>query len=136
MKSKGWFSAIWALGFIASTLGQVGAAASDAATATAVVPAAQPAAPPSSEPEPDYAFGTVKSVNGDQLVINEFDYDTGEEKEAVYGLDSKTEYDNVASAKEIAAGDEVDIDYLVKEGKKTAVAVSVAKPVEGEESTD
>ena len=66
-------------------------------------------------------------------MINEFDYDTGEEKEASYWVDPKTEYDNVAALKEIAAGDEVDIDYLVKDGKKVAVAISVAKPVEGEE---
>ncbi len=66
-------------------------------------------------------------------MINEFDYDTGEEKEASYWVDSKSEYDNVASLKEVTVGDEVDIDYLVNGDKKVAVAVSVAKPVEGEE---
>ena len=136
MKSKGWFSAIWVLGFVALTFGQAWAATASDTTTTTVVPAAQPAGQPPVGPEPEYAFGTVKSVAGDQLTINEFDYDTGKENEATYWLDAKTEYDNVASAKEITAGDEVDIDYLVKDGKKVAVAVSVAKPVEGEETTE
>lgn len=129
MKSNAWMAAIvWLLSvaFLSAP-----ALAAESSTAPAAVTAAAPAAP--LEEEPDYAFGTAKSVNGDELTINEFDYDTGEEKEAVYYVDAQTEYDNVGSAKEIAAGDEVDIDYLVKDGKKVAVAISVAKPVEGEE---
>ena len=136
MKSKGWMLAVLVLGFIGMTAGRVLAEESAAApAASAPAPAAPEEAKPG-QPEPEYAFGTVKSVTADQITINEFDYDTGKENEAIYGLDSKTEYDNVASAKEIAAGDEVDIDYLVKDGKKVAVAVSVAKPVEGEETAE
>ena len=131
MKSNGWMAAVLVFGLLGPNLTQALAAESAAMTDITTQPAAAPQ--PAGE-EPDYAFGTAKSVNGDQLVINEFDYDTGEEKEATYWVDSKTEYDNVASAKEIAAGDEVDIDYLVKDGKKMVVAVSVAKPVEGEEA--
>lgn len=121
MKRNGWIAAIFVLGFIG-----VLSARALAEETTAAPPAVE-------EEEPEYAFGTAKSVEGDTLVINEFDYDTGEEKEATYWVDSKTEYDNVASLKEVVAGDEVDIDYLVKDGKKVAVAISVAKPVEGEE---
>ena len=84
--------------------------------------------------EPEYTFGTVKSVSGDQLVINEYDYDTGEEKEATYAIDPAVELHNVAAVSEIAVGDEVDIDYLDKGGKKTAIVLSVAKPIEGEET--
>ncbi|MDO8729752.1 MAG: hypothetical protein Q7J69_00990 [Candidatus Omnitrophota bacterium] len=121
MKRNGWIAAIFALGFIG-------------VLSMRALAEETPAVPPAVEvEEPEYAFGTAKSVEGDTLVINEFDYDTGEEKEATYWVDSKTEYDNVASLKEVAAGDEVDIDYLVKDGKKVAVAISVAKPVEGEE---
>lgn len=127
MKRNGWIAAIFAFGFIGMislrALAEEGAAGQ----------AAAPAAPAVEEEEPEYAFGTAKGVEGDKLVINEFDYDTGEEKEAAYWVDSKTEYDNVASLKEITAGDEVDIDYLAKGDKKMAVAISVAKPVEGEE---
>ena len=136
MKSNGWVAAFAAFGFIGLSFSQALAAESAAVNDVAVQPAAAASSEPPATEEPDYAFGTAKSVNGDQLVINEFDYDTGEEKEATYWMDSKTGFDNVGSAKEIAAGDEVDIDYLVKDGKKMAVTVSVAKPVEGEESTD
>ncbi len=83
--------------------------------------------------EPEYTFGTVKSVTGDQLVINEYDYDTGEEREAAYTIDPAVELHNVAAASEIAVGDEVDIDYLMKGNTKTAVVLSVAKPIEGED---
>ena len=132
MKSNQWIASVFVFSLIGMTWTAQARAAEGAAgqvTASSVIPAGQ-----AKEPEPDYAFGTAKSVNGNQLVINEFDYDTGEEKEMTYLLDAGTKFDNVASAAEISAGDEVDIDYLVKDGKKTAVAVSVAKPVEGEEN--
>ena len=127
MKSNKWVLALFVFMLTGST--GVPARAAEGAAGQVTAPAPEQAG----EPEPDYAFGTAKSVNGNELVINEFDYDTGEEKEVSYGLDAGTKYDNVASATEIAVGDEVDIDYLVKDGKKTAVAVSVAKPLEGEE---
>ena len=131
MKRNRWIAAAFVFGFIGILSTRVLA---EETTAARTVPAAPKAAEPAvREEEPEYAFGTTKSVEGDKLVINEFDYDTGEEKEAAYWVDSKTEYDNVASLKEIAAGDEVDIDYLVKDDKKMAVTISVSKPVEGEE---
>lgn len=91
-----------------------------------------PAAPVAVE-EPEYAFGTVKSVAQDQIVVTEFDYDTGEEKEVAYSIDPQAEISGVSSLQEVAAGDEVDVDYLVKDGKNVAVALSFAKPVEVEE---
>ena len=138
MKSR-WIIVGLVLGLMGSAAGRALAEEdkSDPGMQPAASSGAQPAVPDAGkpgEPEPEYAFGTVKSVGGDQLTINEFDYDTGKENEATYGLDSKTEYENVASPKEITAGNEVDIDYLVKDGKKVAVTVSVAKPVEGEET--
>lgn len=111
------------------------AGAAFAADAAAPADAATPAVPadaPVAEQEPEYTFGTVKSLTGDQLVINEYDYDTGEEKEATYTVDPSVELHNVAAVTEIAVGDEVDIDYLIKGDKKTAIVLSVAKPIEGE----
>ncbi len=93
--------------------------------------AAAPAAPVEVEEgeELEYTFGTVKSVSADQIVINEFDYDTGEEKEQTYALDSKVELNNAASLQEIAQGDEVDVDYRVEGDKKIAQVISIAKPL-------
>ena len=104
------------------------------AAAGAGVSRAEEAAAPTAEQEPEYTFGTVKSISGNQLVINEYDYDTGEEREATYVIDPSVELHNVVAVSEIAVGDEVDIDYLLKGNEKTAVVLSVAKPIEGGET--
>ena len=84
------------------------------------------------EADAEYAFGTVKKVDADQILVTEFDYDTGEEKDVRYEVDSKTQV-NGASLRDIAPGDEVDVDFIAdKTGKNKAVVLSVAKPVEGE----
>ena len=121
---------ILALGFLGT------ARAVFAAEANPPADAAAPSEAPTAEQEPEYTFGTVKSVSGDQLVINEYDYDTGEEREATYAIDPAVELHNVAAVTEIAVGDEVDIDYLMKGNVKTAVVLSVAKPIEGEENIE
>ena len=77
----------------------------------------------------EYTFGTVKSVGTDRIVITEFDYDTGEEKEAAYAVDPKVELNNATALKEIVQGDEVDIDYKTEGDKKVAKVISVAKPL-------
>lgn len=91
--------------------------------------AQQPAAEGEQE-EPEYSFGTVKKVEADQIVISEFDYDTGEEKEITYWLDPSVELNGVDSLQQVAVGDEVDVDFVVKEGRNVAQALSVAKPTE------
>jgi hypothetical protein len=90
----------------------------------------------SADEELEYTFGTVKSVGTDQIVILEFDYDSGEEKEMTYALDPKVELDNVASLKDLVQGDEVDIDYKVEGDKKVAKVIAVARPLpaEGEDA--
>lgn len=85
------------------------------------------------EVEPEYSFGTVKQVGQDQIVLSEFDYDTGEEKEVNYSIDPKVQINGVASLSEVAAGDEVDVDYVIKDGKNVAVVLSIAKPLEAEQ---
>src|SRR3989338_9871177 len=76
--------------------------------------AQQPAAEGEQE-EPEYSFGTVKKVETDQIVISEFDYDTGEEKEITYWLDPGVELNGGNSLQEIAVGGEVDVGFIVKE---------------------
>lgn len=80
-------------------------------------------------PEPEYAFGTVKQISGQELTLTEFDYDTNKEKEVSYTIDATAELNNVQSASEIVVGDEVDVDYFVRDGKNVAVVVAVAKPL-------
>ena len=92
----------------------------------------QPAAAIPDEEDLEYTFGTVKSVGTDQIVIMEFDYDSGQEKEMTYALDPKVQLNNAASLQEIKQGDEVDIDYRVQDDRKIAAVISVAKPLPGE----
>ena len=94
---------------------------------------ARPSAQAPAAPEPDYTFGVVKSVAADQIVITEFDYDTEKEVEAAYQIDPQVQLGDVASLQEIKAGDEVDIDYVTRDGKKVAVGIFVSKPLGGEE---
>lgn len=107
----------------------IGASGFKALAEEAVPPA--PPAPVDVEQGEDleYTFGTVKSAGSDQIVISEFDYDTGEEKEATYAVDPQVELNNAKSLQEIAQGDEVDIDYRVEGDKKIAQVISVAKPL-------
>ena len=94
-----------------------------------------PAAPANqADKELEYTFGTVKSVSPSQIVITEFDYDTGEEKEMAYDIDPKVELNNAKSIQEITQGDEVDIDYKMDGEKKIAQVISVAKPLPAEGS--
>ena len=120
---------IWALALV---LG-VGAGTLRAQEAAPVKPASQAPAPPPAAEEPDYTFGIVKSVTADQIVITEFDYDAEKEVEAAYQIDPKAQLGDVASVQEIRAGDEVDIDYVTRDGMKVAVGIFVSKPVGGEE---
>ena len=68
-----------------------------------------------------YTYGTVVSVSGDTLTINEvfYDEDTGEEltETVSYKVLPETKIENAASITEIKAGKEVDIEYLEKDGK-------------------
>lgn len=87
---------------------------------------AQETMPPSVE-ETEYSYGTVVSASNTQLVVREDDYNTGNEIEVTYILDPKLEVNNVASVKDIAAGDSVEIEYLVKDANKTALVIDVEK---------
>jgi hypothetical protein len=74
-----------------------------------------------------YSYGTVSSVSADQVVIKEYDYEKDTEVDITYAIDPAAKFENVASAKEIAVGDTVDIDYVVKDSKKIARLIIVEK---------
>lgn len=85
------------------------------------------------EDETEFSFGTVKSITGDQLVVSEYDYESNADVDVTYQVPAETEFENAASLKEIAVGDSVDIDFLVKDGQKKAVAITVEKPLTEDE---
>lgn len=80
------------------------------------------------EEETEYSLGTVKSISSGRIIITEYDYDTEEEINVTYTITPNVKLDNVKSLKEIAVGDDVWIDYVIKDGKKIAVGIEVRKP--------
>ncbi len=79
----------------------------------------------------EYAYGTVMSIDlaAGIIVIKEQDYDSGTETRVTYYLIPDTAFENVNSLNEIAADNDVDISYIVKEdGKKVIKFISVYKP--------
>jgi hypothetical protein len=78
--------------------------------------------------ETSTSYGTVTQVSTEQIVVSEYNYDTDTNESITYAFDPKVEIKNVASIKDIAVNDNVEINFLVKDGKKIAKVVSVEKP--------
>ncbi len=85
------------------------------------------------EEETEYSWGAVSSVSSNQVVITEYDYDSDEGLEVTYTVDPNAELKNVDSLKDIAVGDNVDIEYVVRNGKKVAKIITVEKSSSEEE---
>ena len=85
--------------------------------------------------ETDYSWGTVSSVSSGQIVITEYDYDTDEKVEVTYSIDPNVKLHNVNSLKEIAVGNDIWIDYVIREDKNVAMGIEVKKPSDEEEYT-
>ncbi len=83
--------------------------------------------------ETEFSFGTVKSNNENQLVVSEYDYESNADMDVTYQVAADATFENVASLKEIAVGDSVDVDFLVENGQKKAVAITVEKPLPEDE---
>ena len=87
------------------------------------------------EEKTEYSWGKVSSASSSQIVVREYDYDSDEDVDVTYTIDPKAELKNVDSLKSIAVGDSVDIEYVVKDGKKVAKVIAVEKSSQEEEST-
>ena len=89
------------------------------------------------ETEPtEYAYGTVTSISEGSLVVSQYDYTTGEMKDAAYTVDPAVELNNVSALTEIAQGDGVDIEYVVRDGKNIATAIIVDRMLLDEDAGD
>ena len=77
--------------------------------------------------EPEYAYGVVTSASGDQIVISEYDYETDMDVDISFTVTEDTIIDGVGSISDISAGDNAEIDYVVKDGKKIAQMVFIEK---------
>lgn len=76
----------------------------------------------------EYAYGTVARVQPDALLVREYDFETGTTVEVAYRLDAQVILNGVNAVQQIAVDDDVDIDYVTKDGHRLATVISVEKP--------
>ena len=79
------------------------------------------------EEEIEYSWGIVSSISSKQIVVSEYDYDAEKNVDLVYALDPNLKLKNADSLENIVVGNSVDIEYVVRDGKKVAKAISVEK---------
>lgn len=82
--------------------------------------------------ELDYTFGEVTSTSGNELVINEFDFDQDDFVDNTYTVDDATEYEGFQNLQELKAGDTVEIDFVTQNGKRMIKHIAVTEPLEEE----
>ncbi len=70
-----------------------------------------------------YSYGTVVTVTPTEMTIEKYDIETDAETNESFVLDANTKFENNTSVTNIKAGDQVDIYYVEKEGKKVATDV-------------
>ncbi len=75
----------------------------------------------------EYSEGTVLSVNADanEIAITEYDWNTDAEVNVTYSVDPAVQVENIASWKELASGNYIDIEYVVKDGKRIAKYINL-----------
>jgi hypothetical protein len=87
------------------------------------------------EEELEYSWGKVSSLSSNQIIIKEYDYESDEEADVTYAIDPKVEIKNVNSLEEITVGDNVGIDFVVRNNEKVARVIIVEKSSYEEEDT-
>ncbi|MBN2145655.1 MAG: hypothetical protein JW774_13650 [Candidatus Aureabacteria bacterium] len=92
-------------------------------------------APATGEETTKYSYATVVSVSADQIVVSEYDYDKDEEVNVTYSVDANVQLKNVDALNKIGAGNYVEIEYEIKDGKKVAKVISLEKKEEEGEGT-
>jgi hypothetical protein len=79
--------------------------------------------------ETEYSTGMVVSVDEtlNQIVVREYDYNQDQEVEVTYTVNQETTFEDVASLKDIAAGDSIEIEFVSENGAKIAKMVTIEK---------
>lgn len=79
------------------------------------------------EKEMEFSWGKVNSVSSDQIIVTEYDYSIEEEAKTTYIIAPNVKLYNVNSLKDIVAGNDVWIGYVISEDKKVAMSIEVQK---------
>ena len=83
----------------------------------------------------EFAYGTVVKVSDTEIVLNEYDFETDQEIENTYVIDENTTLDNFDALKDLSAGVDVGIYYVVSEGKKVVTLISIDEGWEEDENS-
>jgi len=72
----------------------------------------------------EFTFGTLVRVSNDQITILEYNFDQEKETEQSYGVSSTTEFVNIENLAALKIGEEIEIEFKEKDGKKVAMAIA------------
>lgn len=75
--------------------------------------------------ETKYAWGTVSSVSAGGFVLTEYDYENEQKIDIAYSCDAQTKLYNLNSLQELKSGDNVWIDYVVKDNQRVAIGIEI-----------
>ena len=92
-------------------------------------------APLAQEEELEYSWGRVSGLSSNQIIVKEYDYESDEEVDVTYAVDPEVKIENANSLEEIAVGDSVGINFVVRNSEKVAKVIIVEKSSYEEEHT-
>jgi len=72
----------------------------------------------------EFTFGTLVRVSDDSITIMEYNFEEEKEMEQVYAVTEATEFVNVANLSALKIGEEIEIEFKVKDGQKVAMAIA------------
>jgi hypothetical protein len=82
--------------------------------------------------EDKFSFGKVVSVNAQEVMVKEYDFAKDADVEVAYTITGETEFGNVNAVTDLAANDDIVIDYVEKDGKR--VVTTLVKEDKGAEA--
>ncbi len=86
---------------------------------------ATPAVPEEALTESQFTYGTVIAVDAAVIKISEYDFETDTSEDVTYDVSPDIKCENVNSMKDVKEGDEVEIEYVMKDGKRAAISIYV-----------
>lgn len=79
-------------------------------------------------------LGTITAISPEQVTVRAYDLDDGQYIEKVYLLNKNPSLKNINSLQELQTGDNVNLEYYVKDQKNIVAAIFVEKLSEEEKT--
>lgn len=71
------------------------------------------------------ANGVVGNISSNELVLKEYNMESGETTDIIYTMDPEVKIVNADALEAITPGTKLDVSYVVEDGKKIAKALTV-----------